>query len=303
MGAVTVERSVLFADIAGSTRLVVEKGDDEARVLLVRYVELLAQAALAGGGEVANRLGDEVFCVFEHADDAAAAAVAMHEEVETASARDRLERPIRLRIGFLHGPVVRSEEGWFGGTVHKAARLAALAKAGQILTTRATLDRLAPRWHQAARWFDRQVLRGDTGEEEIHELLWDASVTSVLAVPASVATEGVATAAVDLEHGAQRVRVDVARPRVELGRDPACDLHVASASVSRLHAIVEWNRGRVHVTDVSTNGTTVERTGAAPLRLHRESGALEGEGTLCLGSAAGADVASRVAYRCHGGGG
>ncbi|MEW6270314.1 MAG: adenylate/guanylate cyclase domain-containing protein [Thermodesulfobacteriota bacterium] len=298
MGAVTVERSVLFADIAGSTRLVVEQGDDAARLLLVRYVDLLASTALRFGGEIANRLGDEVFCVFERADDAVEAAVAMHEGVEAASAGDRLDRPIRLRIGFLHGSVVRSEEGWFGGTVHRAARLVALAKAGQTLTTRATLDRLAPRWRRAARWFDRCVLRGDSGEEEIHELLWDASFTSVLdAAPMTTAAAG-RSAGVVLRHGERSLRVDVARPRAELGRDPSCDLQIATAAVSRLHAIVEWNRDRVRLTDVSTNGTTIERTGAAPLRLHHESALLEGEGTLRLGGAAGPDDASRVSFRC-----
>ena len=56
MAATTVQRSALFADIAGSTRLVVELGDDAARVLLVRYVGLLADTARASGGEIANLL-------------------------------------------------------------------------------------------------------------------------------------------------------------------------------------------------------------------------------------------------------
>ncbi|HEY8517710.1 MAG TPA: FHA domain-containing protein [Candidatus Binatia bacterium] len=182
--------------------------------------------------------------------------------------------------------------------MHKAARLVALAKAGQILTTRATLERLSPRWRQAARWFDRRVLRGDTAEEEIHELLWDASVTSVLSVGPLDAGADERVDGVVLTHGERSVRVDLARPRVELGRNPGCDLHVASAAVSRLHAIVEWNRGRVHLTDVSTNGTTIERAGLPPLRVHRDSAPLEGEGTLCLGSASAVGGASRVAFRC-----
>src|SRR5689334_1572798 len=119
MTATNLERTALFADIASSTRIVVEEGDDTARIVLVRYVGVLADVARDAGGEIANLLGDGLFCIFPHADEAAGAAVAMHEAVEAASARDRLARPLRVRIGFVHGPVVHSDEGWFGNTVHK----------------------------------------------------------------------------------------------------------------------------------------------------------------------------------------
>ncbi|MGH8512329.1 MAG: FHA domain-containing protein [Gammaproteobacteria bacterium] len=297
MAAVTLDRSALFADIAGSTRLVVEKGDDAARVLMLRYIGVLADTARANGGEVAERLGDEVFCMFAGADDAAAAAAAMQQGVEATSERERLDRPMRIRIGFVHGPVVRSEEGYFGNTVHKAARLVALAKAGQILTTRGTWELLAPRWRRAGRYFDRRVLRGGAGEEEIHEILWDASFTQIRSAPAPGAVAG-STLAVELAYGAQRVRVDVAHPHAELGRDPACDLQLESSAVSRLHAAVDWNRGRVHLTDLSTNGTTVERTVGGAVLVHHETAVLEGEGVLRLGGTAAEEDACTVAYRC-----
>lgn len=296
MPASTLERTAFFADIASSTRMVVEEGDDTARVVLVRYVGLLAETATAAGGEVANTLGDGVFCIFPHADAAAEAAAAMHEGVETASASERLARPLRVRVGFVHGPLVRSDEGWFGNTVHKASRVGALAKAGQTLVTRGTLDLLAPRWQRVARFHDRSVLRGGTGEEELHELLWDASFTSVLD-PAALAAVAAQVAAVELAYGEQVIRVDATRPRVELGRDPACDLRVASSGVSRLHAVVEWNRGRVQLSDVSTNGTTLERAGHGIERVHHESTTLEGEGRLWLGGGLSGD-ARAVTFRC-----
>jgi len=295
MGAATLERSILFADIARSTRLVVEAGDEAARVLLLRYVGLLEGTARAHGAESVDRLGDEVFCVFPACDDAMAAAVAMHERVDVLSARDRLERPMRIRAGLVHGPVVRSEEGWFGGTVHKAARLVALAKAGQILTTRRTLDRLDERWRRAARYLERRVLRGDAAEEEIHEILWDGGATSIS--PAGGTLRDVPPCgAVMLEHLGTRLRVDASHPRAEIGRDPACDLQVASVAVSRLHAIVEWSRERIQLTDVSTNGTAIERDGGPPVRVHRASATLDGEGVLRLG--AGAEAEAAVRYRC-----
>jgi adenylate cyclase len=293
--ATTLERSALFADIASSTRIVVEEGDDTARIVLVRYVGMLADAVRDAGGEVANLLGDGVFGIFPHADDAAGASAAMHEIVEASSARERLARPLRVRIGFVHGPVVHSDEGWFGNTVHKASRVGALAKAGQTLVTRATLDVLSSRWQRAARFHDRCVLRGASGEEELHEVLWDASFTSIVPVVGEPAQDAVV--AVELSCGEQRMRVDAARPRVELGRDPACDLQLTSLGVSRLHAVIEWNRGRAHLTDLSTNGTTLERAGRGVQRVHHDTVSLEGEGTVWLGSGSVAD-ARPIGYRC-----
>lgn len=296
MGPATVERSALFADIAGSTRLVVEAGDDTARVLLLRYVGVLESTARAHGAEYVERVGDEVFCIFLRGDDAIAAATAMHQRVDALSAEDRLVRPMRIRTGLVHGPVLRSDEGYFGGTVHRAARLVALAKAGQILTTRRTLDGLAPRWRDVARYFDRRVLRGDSTEEEIHEVLWDASPTSVTRPPAEPRSEARYVAVV-LEHEGTTLRVDEMRPRVEIGRDPACDLRVKDTAASRLHATVEWQRDRIRLSDVSTNGTLVERRDGFRARVHRESTTLEDEGVLHLG-ATGGEGGAVVRYRC-----
>ena len=67
--------------------------------------------------------------------------------------------------------------------------------------------------------------------------------------------------------------------------------------MSRLHAVVEWNRGRVKLSDVSTNGTTVECAGHGLTGVHHESATLEGEGRLWLGGRPSHD-ARAVAFRC-----
>src|SRR5690606_38893164 len=42
-----------------------------------------------------------------------------------------------------------------------------------------------------------------------------------------------------------------------IGRDPACDVVLASAEVSRRHAAIEVRGGDVYLTDNSSNGTLV----------------------------------------------
>ena len=49
-------------------------------------------------------------------------------------------------IGCHFGPVVLENRDVFGATVHTANRMTSQAKAGQIITTAATVERLSPEW-------------------------------------------------------------------------------------------------------------------------------------------------------------
>jgi len=289
------DRTVLFADIAGSTRLIEDVGDQAARQLMLDCLAVVAEVVEAGGGAVKDRIGDELVCTFPDPDAAAAAAVSMHAKVSAAHAQGRLSRPLRLRVGFLHGPILETGEGIFGATVHAAARLSALAKAGQILTTRATLDLLDRERARRSRFFDNVVFKGMAGLQEVHELVWSMSATTAH-IPLRKAV--VKTRAVELSYEGKRIRVDESRPRVELGRDPACDLCVDGRAVSQLHARVLWASGSIRIEDVSTNGTVVERKGASPVRLHREQADLAGSGILRLGMPDRDDLSALVDYQC-----
>jgi len=295
MDGARIDRTVLFADIAGSTRLYESVGDEAARGLLLACLDIVAAAVEAGGGRIHDRIGDELMCTFPEPDAAATAAMAMHTRVSAAHVEGKLAQPLRLRVGFVHGPILETTEGIFGTTVHAAARLSSLAKAGQILTTRDTLDALPAERRRRSRLFGNHVLKGMTGLQEIHELVWSISATTAH-IPLRKAK--VRTRGVELTYGGQRVRVDLSLPRVELGRDPACDLRVDGRAVSQLHARIVWVDGRIRLEDVSTNGTVVERKGVSPIRVHHEGTDLTGSGVLRLGMPDRDDLSALIEYHC-----
>ncbi|MHC4550778.1 MAG: adenylate/guanylate cyclase domain-containing protein [Planctomycetota bacterium] len=298
MTEATVKETVLFADIAGSTRLYEEQGDKAARGLIMSCLGLMASIVRNCGGRVVERIGDEILCTFTDADLAATAACALQTEVAFAHIKGKLPCPMRIRIGFAHGPVIESKEGIFGNTVHSAARLASLAKPGQTLTTKTTLARLNPDFARSSRFFDSVVLKGQRGEQEIHELVWSVTATSKSQLYPAARKAKRDTLGVELECGGRTCRVDANAPRLELGRDPACDLCVDGISVSQLHAIVVWNRGKVWLEDISTNGTFIEPEGASPTLTHHEVVPLRGSGTLRLGGMEEHGTAV-VSYRCE----
>ena len=79
--------ATLFADIAGSTRLVVRHPPETVLGVVQCFAELVAEIALAHGGQVKDFEGDGVLLYFESAANAAEAALAIRAALE----RERCE--------------------------------------------------------------------------------------------------------------------------------------------------------------------------------------------------------------------
>ena len=130
-GAVTF----LFSDIEGSTRLV--------KALRERYPQVLAEhrrlirAAIANqGGHEVDTQGDAFFVAFARAKQAVLCAL----EVQRALADYEWPggTPVRVRIGIHTGNAVPAEGVYTGLAVHRAARICAVARGGQVLVSQAT---------------------------------------------------------------------------------------------------------------------------------------------------------------------
>src|SRR4030088_3659780 len=74
----------------------------------------------------------------------------------------------------------------FGATVHTANRMTSQAKAGQIITTAATVERLSPEWRASCRQIDVATLKGQGSEVTLYEVLWQSGdVTSMVSAIAT----------------------------------------------------------------------------------------------------------------------
>jgi len=295
-----VEKTVLFADIAGSTRLYGRFGDDATQRLLSDCLDLMESIVREHKGQVARRIGDEILCTFARADDAAMAAMALQSRVSDGDVNGLFPTPMRIRVGFEHGAIIEAPDALYGNVVHTAARVASLAKAGQILTSAATIPHLGPALQCFTRYVDSVVLKGQSGEQEIHEIVWNVQQATVARRPgkAPPARPAVSTAFVDLEYAGHVCRADESQPRLELGRDHSCDLRVSGEAVSKLHARVLWDRNGAQIEDVSTNGTFIVQADASTTELHHTRAPLRGEGILHLGDAQDFARGAAIRFRC-----
>jgi len=286
--------AILFADVSGSTALYETLGDRRARKTVETLLDELRGATGAHDGRVVKTLGDEIMAVFEAPTSGVRAAIEMQQRV--AVLKPAAGMRLGVRIGLHAGQVLEEDGDVFGDAVNTAARMAGIAKSGQIVTTASTVEDLPPEFRGQVRDLEHVSVKGKQSEIRVYEVLWrDDDDLTVLSLP-----EGPADAkarVLILEHGALSLTVDAERPAVLIGRDAASDIVIAHPSASRLHGRIERRLENYFYVDLSTNGTYVAVAGDEEIRLRRQEIMLRGEGQLAYGHPARHAQAEVIRYR------
>ncbi len=296
-----IEVAVLFADVVGSTRLFELLGDVRARDMIATCIEVMRGATEKNAGTVIKTMGDEVMATFPSADDALSAAAQMQQQIAAHSQLKIDGHAVAIRIGCHFGPVVLENRDVFGSTVHTANRMTSQAKAGQIVTTSATVSQLSSDWKASVRQIDVATLRGQGNEVALFEVHWQPDeVTSMLpqiAIGAAASSKKAARLRLRLQ--GQEVVVDETRPNITMGRAEDSDLVVKGNLISRLHARIEVSRDKFVLIDQSTNGTFVQSSAGEESFVRRDSMQLRGEGMIGLGRVPEADSPLTIRYLCE----
>jgi class 3 adenylate cyclase len=157
-GAVTF----LFTDIEGSTRLVKALRDRYAQVLADH--QRLVRAAIAGhDGHEVDTQGDAFFAAFASAKQAVLCALAI--QVGLAGHAWPADGRVRVRIGIHTGNAVPGGGRYTGLAVHRAARICATARGGQVLVSQATQSIIADEEED-----DPRFTLADLGEQKLKDL-------------------------------------------------------------------------------------------------------------------------------------
>ena len=133
--------TIAFTDIVDSTALVGRLGDHAWRDLLRRHNLVIEQATAEHGGTVVQTEGDGSMLAFSSARRAVACAQAIQNEVSRAFADG--SPAIRVRIGVHTGDALNEADGFFGKTIHYAARVAGHALGGEVLVSNVVHDLVA----------------------------------------------------------------------------------------------------------------------------------------------------------------
>ena len=280
MSEKTVTCAILFADIAGSTALYESLGDLQAQFMISQCLNRMTIICARHSGALIKTVGDEIMCRFPTAEDAVQAAQQINQTLENDAATNQIK--LSVRIGLHFGHVVERDADVYGDAVNLAARLTSIARAKQIITTQATVDRLSPDLSQSTRLYDQASVKGKQEEIKIYEILWgQEDVTTI--VSSALMNQHLEALSLTLTYGNQQYKLEPDSSSQLIGRGSQCNVVVDSNLVSRVHAKLEYRRGKFVLIDQSTNGTFVKTRNGREVYIRREELPLWGEGIISLG--------------------
>ena len=207
----------------------------------------------------------------------------MHEELlddVTEGVGDTTQ--LAIRVGFHFGPAIMEGGDVFGDAVNVAARMAAQAKGGQVITTQSSVDLLAPMLRAASRFVDRAPIKGKKEEIEIYEIIWQEEDVTRMAT-GMMSEDMKPEVKLRVRYGDADIVLNKERSSLVMGRSNTCDLPINEKLASRQHVRIEMRREKFFIIDQSTNGTHVLIDNAEEEFLRREEMPLQGSGKISLG--------------------
>lgn len=131
--------TLMFTDIEGSTELAGQVGDETWARVIEWHNTVIRKVVETGGGALVKTLGDGAMAAFNSVRHAARSA----SEIQKRFLERTEHPPLRARIGLHVGDVVITEDDYLGNTVNKAARIAAVARGGEIVVSSSVRSLLA----------------------------------------------------------------------------------------------------------------------------------------------------------------
>ena len=303
--AMSLQTTVLFADLVGSTGVFEALGNALASQLVTQRTQRIASACVGSGGRVVKTLGDGLLAVFPHASDAIRAAVDMQREnlqwLAISSAATRMP----LRVGVARGAVEFVDGDCYGDAVNVASRLCDLSGPSQIWTSSAAALDSTQHVGLQFRPLGQITVRGRTKPCAVFQLDWqDEAHTDFMVMQATIQPDHpfpeptAPGREIELSWIDQQLRFSSSQLPVHIGRDRQAQFVVSDPRVSRAHARIDWRNGSMVLVDLSSYGCWVRYAGSsADLPLRREECLLHGSGEVALGAPFADPSAATLSFR------
>jgi len=281
----TINCVVMFADVAGSTAMYENMGDDLARERISKALNSLISISRRHNGTLVKTIGDEILVYFTDIDMAVFAAKAIQEAMEDDRSPETIG--VSIRIGMQYGSTILENDDIFGDTVNVAARVASMAKARQILCTQEIAFMVKnAELSNNMRPFDRLRVKGKNEQLDVYLYAWEQEGDITNMATASSFTnparqDQVKKLVLKYEGKSHTIKTDTTS--YVLGRGQDCDLLIKGDLISRHHTKLEYRRGKFIIADQSTNGTFIQTTEGQEIFLRREEFTVFGSGYISLG--------------------
>ncbi|WP_444995978.1 adenylate/guanylate cyclase domain-containing protein [Aliikangiella sp. IMCC44359] len=275
-------KTILFADISGSSALYKTKGNLEAKKTVDSLLHILMSIVEQNKGKVIKTIGDEIMASFNESDKALLSAVVMQQNNSLLS-----QSELKLSIGIGYGEILIEDRDIFGEAVNDAAHLTTLAKGGQILLAESVYTQLKAESQRMIREFDRIKIKGARENSSIYRVYWqedESEESETQLMSAQMIDNVLKSHSIQIKYCSKIHIVTAAQTPFVIGRDAqSCDLLVEGSQVSREHCEINFSRGKFVLVDHSTNGCYLSLSNKEEFYLRREEYPLIGPTIVSLG--------------------
>src|SRR5262245_33380563 len=168
---------VLFADVAGYTRLM-EQDEDRTWLELKNCLEQIHNMVPGYDGRVNQVRGDGLFLTFLSPVDAVRFATAIQDYIKAQNEKRTEDRLIQFRIGINLGDILIDGDEVIGDCVNVASRLQSIARPGQICISSAVYEQVRNRRPCGFGYLGLQRLKNHREPIEVFEVRRDAAVAT-----------------------------------------------------------------------------------------------------------------------------
>ncbi len=291
----------MFADVAGSTAMYENMGDELARERISKALNTLISISRRHNGQLVKTIGDEILVYFTDVDMAVHAARAIQETMEDDRSPETIG--VSIRIGMQYGSAILENDDIFGDTVNVASRIASMAKARQILCTQEIAFMVkGADLSNAMRPYDRIRVKGRNEQLDVYLFGWeeDGDLTNMATASSFTNPARYEQAQnLTLKYNGSESEIPIGTASFVLGRGKDCEMVIQGDLISRHHSKIEHRRGKFIITDQSTNGTFIRTTEGQDIFLRREEFTLFGSGYISLGKKVDLNDPNVIQFLCE----
>ncbi|WP_372570644.1 adenylate/guanylate cyclase domain-containing protein [Ruegeria jejuensis] len=278
---------VLISDITGSTKLYESVTQREALNQISLVLARMRSIIEAHQGNCVKSQGDDTLSFFDHPDHAFLAAKQMVEE--------EWSHGMSVHAGLFFGEILSMDNDIYGDAVNTSARLASLAKPGELLIGDEGYDQLSSGHQSYFVSMGGLKLKGKKAATRVYSYMASQIATQTVVFGATGPQMGRRTESAEIAANGQSWSISEGES-LTIGRSEECDITLPHGWISRQHGKLELRGAQLEYTDHSSSGSSVLTSDGQEFDVHRRATLLNGEGRLLFGTRDRAITDSALTY-------
>ncbi|MGH9863333.1 MAG: adenylate/guanylate cyclase domain-containing protein [Candidatus Acidiferrales bacterium] len=186
--------TVMFTDIAGSTKYFDEHGDLAGMAMVQECNDCLAPLVKKHSGTIVKTIGDAIMAYWDNPVQAVRCGIAMQRGIVEVNKNRSAAQQIRIRVALNLGVGLLKDNDVFGDVVNVASRIEHETEATRIGVSPSVVESISKEKDLQCRKIGTVELRGKSGKLDLYEVLWREGEKVEAPQPAKMSGEQLALA-------------------------------------------------------------------------------------------------------------